>query len=171
MSPNAMTSQATKQGQFSATMMDNWYLVTDQVMGGLSSGLFKLERSKQYLCLHMQGSVTTANNGGFIQIAHDLIKSERSDAASAEGIRLLARGNNESYNLHLRTTDLGLPWQSYRSSFIATEEWREVQLPFDDFSAYKTGKKLDTTNIRRIGLVAIGRDFEADICVADISFY
>ena len=140
-------------------------------MGGQSSGRFAAEQPGQYFCLHLEGSVTTENNGGFLQIAHDLSESERLAASLSAGVRMMVLGNNESYNLHLRTSDLSLPWQSFRSSFYAADEWREILLPFDHFSAYKTSRKLDVKKINRIGIVAIGRDFEADVKVADIGFY
>ena len=166
-----MASQPEIQKQHSISLLHNWRLISDQVMGGRSSGRFAAEQSGQYFCLHLQGSVTTENNGGFLQIAHDLSEPERLAASLSTGIRMLARGNNESYNLHLRTSNLSLPWQSFRSSFHAVDEWREIVLPFDQFSAYKTSSKLDIKKIRRIGILAIGRDFEADVKVTDFGFY
>lgn len=166
-----MTSQPEIQKQHSISLSHNWRLISDQVMGGQSTGMFAAEQSGHYFCLHLQGSVTTKNNGGFLQIAHDLSEPEKLAASLSAGIRMLARGNNESYNLHLRTSDLSLPWQSFRSSFYAADEWREILLPFDQFSAYKTSSKLDVKQIRRIGIVAIGREFDADIRVADFGFY
>ena len=80
-------------------------------------------------------------------------------------------GNDEAYNLHLRTDDLWLPWQSYRATFQAPAHWQTVQLPFSDFTPYKTSKTLDLGELERIGVVAIGRAFRADVCVARLGFY
>jgi hypothetical protein len=46
-----------------------------------------------------------------------------------------------------------------------------VRLPFDQLTGYRIGKKLDLEHLERIGLVAIGRDFTADLCVAEIGLY
>jgi hypothetical protein len=46
-----------------------------------------------------------------------------------------------------------------------------VRLPFDQFTGYRIGKKLDLKHLERIGLVAIGRAFKADLCVAEIRLY
>jgi len=148
------TSSFETKPAFSASLLNDWKLISDQVMGG-----------------HMQGIVTTENNVGFLQIAHSLSESERLNATEAQGIHLHVRGNNERYNLHLRTSDMWLPWQSFRSSFMARQEWQHIYIPFDRFEAYKITRKLNTGKLKRIGIVAIGRDFEADICIAAVDFY
>ena len=45
-----------------------WNLITDQVMGGISTGKFIVEKVDGVKCYRMTGDVTTKNNGGFIQI-------------------------------------------------------------------------------------------------------
>ena len=49
-------------------------------------------------------------------------------------------------------------------------EWRTVQLPFDHFVPRRTDVLLDTHRLRRIGLVAIGRAFSADLAVGGLRF-
>ena len=45
-----------------------WNLVTDQVMGGVSVGKLSVEEIEGFKCYRMIGEVSTKNNGGFIQI-------------------------------------------------------------------------------------------------------
>ena len=71
----------------------------------------------------------------------------------------------------MRTDDLWLPWQSYRATFQAPARWQTMQLPFAEFSAYRTRKPLDITALQRIGVVAIGRAFSADLCIGRLGFY
>jgi len=71
----------------------------------------------------------------------------------------------------LRTDDVWLPWQSYRASFLAPARWQTVRLPFAEFSGYRIGKKLDLKGLERIGIVAIGRAFAADLCIAELALY
>lgn len=150
--------------------LDGWRLVSDGVMGGVSRGELVREDRLGEPCLGFRGQVSTENNGGFLQIALD-VDADALAARDQEGIRLVVSGNGEPYNLHLRTANLWLPWQSYRATFETVSEWREVRLPFSDFTPYKTGAKLDVGRLRRIGIVAIGRDFGADICVKDVALY
>ncbi len=158
-------------GNLSANLGTQWRLVTDQVMGGVSIGDLTLDNHKGMHCLCLRGDVSTDKNGGFVQIALDLTKDEPLDASAYAGIKLNVFGNNEYYNIHLRTTDLWMPWQSYRFSFKATPDWQIVHVPFADFEAYRTTTKFHKDKLKRIGLVGIGRDFKADLCVASIKFY
>lgn len=148
-----------------------WRLVTDGVMGGVSTGEMRYEERQGKACVCLAGDVSTANNGGFIQIALDLDEDVAARAADYDGVVLRVLGNSEAYNLHLRSSDLWLPWQSYRAGFVADAAWSAVRLPFAGFEPYKTGSKLRPGRLKRIGVVAIGREFEADVCVADLAFY
>ena len=158
-------------GTLQSSHAGEWRLISDQVMGGRSSGVLVMDQYMGRNCLRMRGSVSTANNGGFIQIALDLASGRTFDASAFKGLALEVVGNGEQYNVHLRTSQLWLPWQSYRSSFIADSKWREIRLPFSAFEPYKTSKNLDTAKLARVGVVAIGREFDADVCVGSIAFY
>ncbi len=164
---SAMAGTAT----YHSLPLAGWRLVTDGVMGGVSVGRFKQEVRAGRPCLSLSGDVSTENNGGFIQITLDLDDRQAALAAGSTGIRLQVWGNDEDYNVHLRTRGLWLPWQSFRSSFAAGQNWQEVTLPFKQFSPYKTKQDLDPGAIKRIGIVAIGRDYQADLCVSAVGFY
>ena len=56
-------------------------------------------------------------------------------------------------------------------SFIAGPEWREIRLPFDRFEPYRLTEPLDVRHLRRLGLVAIGRAFHADLAVSVVGLY
>jgi len=148
-----------------------WRLVTDGVMGGLSAGGLSLGQIDGRRALCLRGEVRMENNGGFVQAALDLAPEGDLDASAYTGIRLLVRGNGEAYNLHLKTADLRLPWQSYRSSFRTGREWREIRLSFGGFEPHRIGLPLDTGHLRSLGLVAIGRAFSAELCVAEVGLY
>lgn len=148
-----------------------WRLVTDGVMGGVSAGALSRAEIGGRRALCLQGEVSLENNGGFVQAALDLAPDGYLDASTYTGIRLVVRGNGESYNLHLKTADVRLPWQSYRSTFRTGAEWREIRSPFANFEPHRIGAPLDTASLRSLGLVAIGRAFTADFCVAEIGLY
>ena len=149
-----------------------WRGVSDRVMGGISEASVARELVDDRACLRLTGDVRLENEGGFIQAALDLAPDGGSfDASDFLGLRLLLRGNGERYSLHLRTPDNVRPWQSYRAQFTAGPAWETVELPFGSFAPYRLETPLDVTRLRRLGLVAIGRAFHADLAVADIGFY
>lgn len=157
---------------FVSRLGTSWRAVSDRVMGGVSeAGMTRAEIGGRH-CLRLTGDVCLENNGGFIQAALDLAPADGVlDARGFEGLRIVASGNAEHYGLHLRTPDCRRPWQSYRAEFEAGEDWRSIELPFSRFHPYRLTAPLDTRRLRRLGLVAIGRAFHADLRVASIGFY
>jgi len=77
----------------------------------------------------------------------------------------------ESQADHLRTADTRIVWQSYRAGFHAAPEWRTLRLPFTDFKPYRISQPLDLQTLRRLGVVAIGREMQADVCIGRIGLY
>ncbi|WP_462330411.1 CIA30 family protein [Thiohalocapsa halophila] len=149
----------------------SWRLVTDQVMGGVSSASMQPRELDGRRALCLQGDVSLANNGGFVQMSLDLSPTGQLDASPFTGIRLVARGNGEAYNVHLKTAATTMPWQSYRADFVAADTWTEIRLPFTSFTPHRLVPALDTTRLKRLGIVAIGRVMHAELCVAEIGFY
>jgi Complex I intermediate-associated protein 30 (CIA30) len=155
-----------------ATIGTRWQLVTDRVMGGVSDGTLVRESVSGRPALRMRGDVSLENNGGFVQMALDLAPGGGVvDASSWTGIELDVIGNDEDYGVHLRTDAVERPWQSYRQSFRAGAAWRTVQLAFADFVPHRIEVPLDVRRLRRIGLIAIGRAFTADLAVGGVRFY
>ncbi len=149
-----------------------WRGVSDQVMGGISQESVTLDKIDGRRCLRLTGEVRLENDGGFIQMALDLAEAGALfDASAYDGLRLLVYGNGETYGIHLRTADLDRPWQSYRAGFTALPAWTSLDLPFRDFRPYRTERTLDLRRLRRLGLVAIGRAFHADLAVAEVALY
>lgn len=149
-----------------------WELITDQVMGGVSSGEMRRQVVAGREAIHLQGDVRLENQGGFLQVALDLAPDGSPiDARRWAGIALDVIGNGERYNLHLRTADIARPWQSYRQSFVAPPEWQTLRLPFAGFEPHRIDAPLDLSALRRIGIVAIGRAFHADIAIGGVRFF
>jgi hypothetical protein len=149
-----------------------WRGVSDQVMGGISEASISHGMIDGRPSLRMTGDVRLENDGGFIQAALDLAPSgDTIDASGFTGVSIVVRGNGEKYSVHLRTPDNVRPWQSYRAHFTAGSDWETIDLPFETFVPYRLEAPLDKTRLRRIGLVAIGRPFYADLAVSKLAFY
>ena len=147
-----------------------WRFFTDGVMGGVSSGRVTFLTEQGRPIARMTGEVSTANNGGFIQMRHDLPAPPPADA---QGVRLEVRGNGARYFVHLRTRGTMLPWQYYQAGFDAPADWVEVRLPFTAFAP--SGRLLRATprpgGLTSVAIVAYGRDYTARVDVREIGFY
>jgi hypothetical protein len=66
-----------------------------------------------------------------------------------------------------------LPWQYYQAGFDTTGEWSEVRLPLNAFKASSRllRTKPNPETIRSIGIVAFGRNHQAEIDVREVSYY
>lgn len=149
----------------------DWEYVADTVMGGVSRGTISHEQIDGRAATRLTGTVSLDNNGGFIQMAFDLDESRALDASAYAGITFDVFGNGQHYDLRLRTTALTRPWQSFRAQFAAPAQWTTIRMPFADLTAHRTEATFDTKALRRIGILAIGQEMQADISVSSIGFY
>ena len=149
---------------------DRWRFVTDQVMGGVSTGRLRFDIFREQPIAHMIGDVSTANNGGFIQVR---AKVSRGAAKNLKGVRLLVKGNEDSYYIHLRVAGSFVPWHYYQQEFYAPNQWVELILPFSSFerSSRILRKDIDPAQIVTLGVVAYGKNYDAEIWIAKAEFY
>lgn len=145
----------------------DWEYVADGVMGGVSRGQAGQAQVADRAAMHLTGTVSTDNGGGFIQMAFDLAE----DAGGWTGLELDVYGNDERYDLRLRTTRLTRAWQSFRTEFVATAAWTTIKVPFDTLEAYRTDASFDASELRRVGVVAVGREFAVDVAVSGVRLY
>lgn len=171
MADELMRIQDSRDNELASLPGMSWRLVTDGVMGGVSSGTLKNDSIEGKPCMRLRGEVSLKNNGGFIQAAMDVDDTPAGNASDYQGIMLEVYGNDEEYNLHLRTGDVWLPWQSYRASFAAKPQWQIIKLPFSKFTGYRIRTPLDLAQLKRIGVVATGREFAADLCIGQLALY
>lgn len=150
----------------------NWEYVADTVMGGVSRGEATQTVVDGQSAVRLTGDVSLDNNGGFVQIAFDLRNGgETFDASVWTGISFDVLGNGETYDLRLRTDQITRPWQSFRTDFVAPPTWTTLNIPFTDLTPHRTEASLDPARLRRIGILAIGREMQADIAIAGVRLY
>lgn len=149
-----------------------WRGFSDRVMGGVSDASFSKSIVAGKDCIRLTGRVTRDNGGGFIQMAMDLgARDTPFDGSAYTGIDLLVYGNDEDYNVHVRTADCGWYDQSYRATVRAEPRWQRLRLPWSGFTANGLTAPLDPARLERIALLGWMREFEADIALAEAALY
>ncbi len=167
--PTASADQFVVE-DFSGNPLSQWEFIADGVMGGVSRGGIQFDRVDERIVMTLSGTVSTENNGGFIQARRTLSVDKTRDY---QGIVLTVKGNGEEYFLHLRSFWTLLPWQYYQAGFKTDSDWQEVTVPFSAFnrSSRVLPKTITSEDIQSLGVVAFGRDHEASISISEIRLY
>ncbi|MEM8577179.1 MAG: CIA30 family protein [Pseudomonadota bacterium] len=163
----ATRAEMTMIADFTDGAAPDWRYVSDRVMGGVSDGAMQMARQGDARFARLSGTVSTANNGGFIQMRRGL---DAPFATDTSGLRLRVRGNGAKYYVHLRPRSSRRPWHYFAAMFDAPTDWQEISLPWSAFTAQGgLVAEFDPTQITSIGVVAYGADYEAELDVAWIA--
>lgn len=166
-----ITAAPVFAGETIMELNPKWEYVADTVTGGVSSGQLTQHEVAGRDAMQLTGTVSLENNGGFIQMAADLAEDGVFDASDWSGVEVDLRGIGAGYELRLRTDQLTRPWQSYRVEIEPTGAWETIRFAWDAFEARKTDAPFDSARLRRMGILAIGAEMEADIAVSGIRLY
>ena len=155
---------------FTNNPQSRWTFISDQVMGGVSTGHVNFKTDPDLHYVEMLGQVSTENNGGFIQFRS---KIPELDLQGTSGIVLTVKGNQQRYFVHLRSRWTILPWQYYQAPFDVKDSWNEVRLPWKHFKSSSPWlpKITSSRGLSSIGIVAFGREHAAQVAVKDIGCY
>ncbi len=105
--------------------MDDWLIVNDGVMGGLSKSRFVLSDSNTAV---FSGNVTLENNGGFASTRTNAMQFQLD---GFKGILIRVKGDGKKYQFRLRTNDR-FDGVSYRYHFeTKNNQWQTISIPFD----------------------------------------
>ena len=131
---------------------NQWRIVNDGVMGGLSSSKAIVENNK----IIFSGNVSLENNGGFASLRSP-VKDYNFEKFS--GIEIKIKGDGKFYSMSMKETTY-FNGYFYTSSFeTKKDEWIVVQIPFDQLKLYYFGqetnsnKKIPLDNIKEISLL------------------
>ena len=118
--------------------IQNWRIVNDGVMGGLSKSSIQLTAENHG---KFSGIVSLENNGGFasVQLPTD-IDLEKSNKV----VVLRIKGDGKSYQCRLKGAKNQS--ESYVQVFETNGEWQTIQLQLKDFYPQFRGRKLDAPN-------------------------
>ena len=164
-SMNLVNESNPKENSFN----EKWNFISDEVMGGVSSGKLEIISDMDSFFYRLNGSVSTQNNGGFIQFRSKI----ELDKDEFKGLRLTLRGIENSYFVHITTTYTFLPWQYYSFKVDVDESWRTIDIPFDNFKKSHAFQPLNfkSDQIKTIGFVAKGNDFNATLDIKKIYLF
>lgn len=159
-----------------------WAGVTDGIMGGSSSGSLVREEFQGRISNVLRANVKLEEYQGFVQMVTDLALdhsvSSTVDATKFDGIEFdiyyAGDARREIFNLHLKDSNCVRQFSSYRAKFeLPQRQWTTVRLPWSKFEGFGWGaveNLLDLSALRRIGLVAIGKEMDVSLALSSIRF-
>jgi NADH dehydrogenase [ubiquinone] 1 alpha subcomplex assembly factor 1 len=133
-------------------LANEWQIVNDGVMGGISRGQIKITPEKT---MEFFGKLSLENGGGFASFRS---KPQNLNLKKGDTLVLRARGDGREYSLNLYT-QRRLNAFSYRGMFTTKkDEWIEVRIPLDRFVATSYGQvvndpPLDPKEIDGLGIL------------------
>jgi hypothetical protein len=150
----------------------DWYIVNDDVMGGVSRSAMQLNPDGTAT---FSGTLSPENYGGFASVR---VVVDPGDEIQYKGVRIRLRGDGNIYSLRFRT-NLNFDGYAYQAKVKSEKgEWAEYEVPFKDFEPtfrgrVLTGKpELDSRNMAQFGLLIADKQFgEFSVDVDWIKFY
>lgn len=148
-------------------LVSPWVVISDQVMGGVSTATVQQCERNGARCTCLTGRTRLDNNGGFVQMKLDV----EADCARFRGLFIELCGTAHEYNLHVKTSQLERPWQSFRCALQVSAQWTRFVVPFAQLHAHRTAAEFAPAAIKSVAVVAIGSAFEVDVCVRRFGFF
>ena len=147
-----------------ANANQRWYVINDSVMGGVSNS--QVTQTQESLLF--TGNVSLDNNGGFASIRTEL----NTQSQNTKAIALRVKGDGQTYQLRLRTTN-SLDGAAYTHSFKTVKnEWVDINFAPSDFTLTYRGRVLeqqptiDFDDIKQLGFMIAGKQegkFELEV--------
>jgi len=130
--------------------IQDWIITDDIVMGGESSGTFKLDEDGFGV---FSGTVSLENNGGFSSIRY---RFEKLKVKNYTKIKIKLRGDGKKYQFRIKTNSND--YYSYIATFSTTGAWQEIEIPLKEMYPSFRGRKLNQPNfdndyIQEIGIL------------------
>ena len=120
--------------------LDNWYVVDDRVMGGLSKGNVKLTETGNAIYF---GDVTTENNGGFSLLRYQF---HSIDVSNFNKIAIKLKGDGTPYQFRIKSDKRQR--FSYVSNFKTSGNWETIIIPLNKFTPQFRGRKVNVQNFK-----------------------
>ena len=130
------------------SVISDWRLVNDVVMGGRSTSEFYLNEEGNGV---FTGNVSLENNGGFSFLRY------RFDEKNIEGYKkviLRLKGDGKEYQFRVKSNKNSQ--ESYKKTFKTTGEWQTIEILLLELQPVFRGQKLNIPNFSSNKLEEIG---------------
>ena len=114
---------------------NEWRIVNDGVMGGLSSGQF-LITDQGHGCF--RGTVSLENNGGFSMVRY---RMDEYPVDAFQSIAIRCKGDGKRYQFRLKSNRNEV--HSYVSTLETSGDWETIEIPFELFQPQFRGRRLN----------------------------
>jgi len=128
--------------------LENWQVVDDIVMGGLSNGQLSLNSDGNGV---FKGNVSIENNGGFSSIQLNL---EGVETANNQIIELQLKGDGSLFQFRIKAAKYDR--HSYVYDFKTTGQWETILIPLKDMFPSFRGYTLNIPNFDQASIERIG---------------
>lgn len=128
--------------------LQNWYVVDDTVMGGVSAGKRGLSAEGYGM---FEGHVSLDNNGGFSSIRYNAGKTKLQGYSK---FVIALKGDGKAYQFRVKTKSS--EYYSYISTFTTNNTWQIIEIPFNSMVPSFRGRTLDMINFPGDSLEEIG---------------
>lgn len=118
--------------------IDSWNIMNDDVMGGVSSSTFKLNEDGHGL---FEGTVSTANNGGFASVRH---KVSKMNLTGKKVVVIRLKGDGKVYQFRVKKRKFDS--ESYITTFTTSGSWETIEIQLSDLYPSFRGRTLDKPN-------------------------
>ena len=127
--------------------IQNWYMVDDSVMGGVSAGKMGVNAEGHG---SFQGHVSLDNNGGFSSTRYN---SGSTKLTGYSKFVIALKGDGKAYQFRVKTKS---EYYSYISTFTTNNNWQTIEIPFSSMTPSFRGRTLDVDNFPGNSLEEIG---------------
>lgn len=118
--------------------IQDWRVVDDVVMGGVSSGSFSLNSDGFAV---FEGAISLENNGGFSSVRYRFPKVKTEGYSSIVN-KLRADAKNYQFRIKTNSTDS----HSFIAPFSTSGEWQEITIQLKDMYPAFRGRTLEQPN-------------------------
>lgn len=128
--------------------LQNWSVVDDTVMGGVSNGKMGMDAEGNGI---FQGHVSLDNNGGFTSIRYNAGKIMLQDYSK---FLVVLKGDGKTYQFRVKAKSN--EYYAYIFSFETTGNWQTIEIAFRNMIPSFRGQTLDMANFPGDSLEEIG---------------
>ena len=136
---------------------EDWSIINDGVMRGLSRGRAEMKEN----ALYFSGTISLENNGGFTSFRSPY---ERMDFSNYEMLEVRYRSTGRTCAISFdQSRRFWLP--NHKLPLPLSDEWKTVQIPINKLNEYRMGRKTGrfmtegkAASIIRIGIITDSKD-------------